>query len=335
MFSKLYEKFKKFMVNNYKFLLSLIVIIFFCFYELPYVIYTPGGVIPLEERIEVDNDNSYDGSLNMSYVTMLKGRIPLVLMSFVAKNWDLEKTQDITLEGENVDDMLELDHLYMKQSVDNATILAYQKSGEKIEIKEKVNNVVYIAKEAKTDIKKYDQVLEVDGKEVQDVLDIKKLLQDKKEGDMVSILVNRDGKKIKTSGKLYDTEDGLKIGIVFLTTYKYDTDPKINVKIKKKEAGPSGGLMLSLAIYNSLVKEDITKGDNIVGTGTIDIDGHVGEIDGVKYKILGAEKNDADVFLCPMENYKEALKMKKKYKLKLAVKGVSTFDEAIEYLEGR
>ena len=335
MFSKLYEKFKKFIVNNYKFLLSLILILFLCLYELPYVIYTPGGIVPLEERIEVDNGNNYDGSLNMSYVTMLKGRIPLVLMSFVAKNWDLEKTKDITLDGENVDDMLELDHLFMKQSVDNATILAYQKSGKDIKINKKVNTVIYIDKNAKTNIKKYDQILEVDGKEIQELADIKKILQDKKVDDNVSVLVNRGGKKINTSSKLYDTEDGLKIGVIFLTTYKYDTNPKINVKIKKKEAGPSGGLMLSLAIYNSLIEEDITKGDKIVGTGTIDVDGHVGEIDGVKYKILGAEKNDANVFLCPVENYKEALKMKKKYKLKLDVKGVSTFDEAVDYLKNR
>ena len=34
------------------------------------------------------------------------------------------------------------------------------------------------------------------------------------------------------------------------------------------------------------------------------------EIDGVKYKMLGAKKNKADVFLCPYENYEEAINVK-------------------------
>ena len=93
--------------------------------------------------------------------------------------------------------------------------------------------------------------------------------------------------------------------------------------------------MMALAIYNGLVKEDITKGDIIIGTGTIDKDGNVGEIDGVKYKLLGAEKKKAKVFLCPKDNYKEAMKIKKENNLKIKIKSVETLKEAIEYLESR
>ena len=91
--------------------------------------------------------------------------------------------------------------------------------------------------------------------------------------------------------------------------------------------------MLSLAIYNAITKEDITKGKTIVGTGTIDINGNVGKIDGVKYKILGANKNKADLFICPKENYEEAIKIKEEHNLDLKIVSVSTFDEAINYLE--
>ena len=90
--------------------------------------------------------------------------------------------------------------------------------------------------------------------------------------------------------------------------------------------------MLSLAIYNALVEDDITKGRIIVGTGTIDIDGNVGAIDGVKYKILGAVKNDANLFLCPMDNYEEAMKIKDKFDLDIEIYGVNTIDEALNYL---
>ncbi len=42
--------------------------------------------------------------------------------------------------------------------------------------------------------------------------------------------------------------------------------------------------MLTLTIYNAISGEDLIKGRNIAGTGTINLDGTVGEIDGVKYK---------------------------------------------------
>ena len=116
-------------------------------------------------------------------------------------------------------------------------------------------------------------------------------------------------------------------------TYEYKTEIPIDVKTKASESGSSGGLMLTLAIYNKLTEEDLTKGQKIVGTGTIDILGNVGEIDGVKYKLLGAEREKAQIFLCPVENYDEALKVKRENKLKIKVKAVKTFDEALTYLK--
>ena len=91
--------------------------------------------------------------------------------------------------------------------------------------------------------------------------------------------------------------------------------------------------MLSLAIYNSITEEDITHGLKVVGTGTIDIDGKVGAIDGVKYKMLGAKKNKADIFLCPKENYDEAIKVKKKYNINMDVVSINTFNDALNYLQ--
>lgn len=54
--------------------------------------------------------------------------------------------------------------------------------------------------------------------------------------------------------------------------------------------------MTTLEIYNSLTDDDLTKGYKIVGTGTIDMEGNVGMIGGVKYKLKGAIKKKADIF---------------------------------------
>ena len=112
------------------------------------------------------------------------------------------------------------------------------------------------------------------------------------------------------------------IGIIITEKQKIKTDPKIKIKFKNSESGASGGLMMSLSIYDSLIKEDLTKGLKIAGTGTIDQDGNVGKIDGVKYKVMGAVKDKADIFLVPAgSNYKEAIKTKKEKKYKIKKNG--------------
>ena len=332
MFNKLYVGIKKFIVDNYKFLIVWAIIIFLFFYELPFAIYTPGGIVNLEDRIEVDGEQVTEGSLNMSYVSLVKGTLPMILLSYVIPNWDLVSRNEITRDDESVTEMLELEKLYMQSSIDNATILAYQKADKEIDVTREVNNIIYIAPEAKTDLNVYDELLMIDGIDVENIIELKEIVNSKKEGDIVNITVNRDGKKKECQAEIYATSDGLKVGISFLTTYEYVTDPSITVETKSSESGSSGGLMLSLAIYNAITDEDITHGKTIVGTGTITVDGIVGPIDGVKYKILGAVKSDADMFLCPEENYEEALEVKEKFDLDILIHSVKTFDEALVYL---
>ena len=333
MFNKLYSNVKNFIVENYKFLIIWGIIIFLFFYEFPFVIYTPGGIVNLEDRIEVENSRDTEGSLNMSYVSLVKGTLPMILLSYCLPNWDLVKSSEITAPDESVDELLELEKLYMQSSIDNATILAYEKAGKELNITREVNNIVYISDDADTDLEIYDELLTADGIEVNDVAELREIVNSKNEGDSITFLVNRNGKEKECSAKIYNTEDGLKVGVSFLTTYEYETNPEIFVATKASESGSSGGLMLTLAIYNAITDEDITKGRTIVGTGTISLDGTVGAIDGVKYKILGAVKSDAEIFLCPMENYEEALSVKEEFDLDIEIHGVATFDEALEYLE--
>ncbi len=332
MLNKIYEKVKLFILENIRFLICLIGIVFLFTFELPYVVYTPGGLVNLNDRITVSDGYSKDGSLNMSYVSMRKGTIPSILLSFVIPNWDLKKNEDVTVSDESISELLKLEKIYMESSVNNATILAYEKAGKKINITKQINNVTYIADFAKTDIKLEDELISADGEKIESIDDLKMIVNSKNIQDKINIKVKRDGKEKDCYAFVVDVSGDKKIGIGFLNTYEYETDPEVKVKTKATESGSSGGLMLTLAIYNDLVHDDLTRGRKVVGTGTIALDGTVGAIDGVKYKMLGAAKNKADIFLCPEENYEEALKVKNKFNLKLTVKSVKTFDEAVEYL---
>ena len=311
MFTKIYEYIKKFIKENYKELIALIIVVLLFTIKLPYSIYTPGGAVDLNGRITVEDGYETDGSFNMAYVSMVRGSIPFLLISYIIPDWDIVPAEDITAEGENMNEMLEREKLYMKQSIDAAIINAYQEAGHNIKITGTINRVSYIALEAKTDLEIGDEIIRVNNEDISSLDDLKSIVNTLDEKEKVYLQVIRNGKKIECTAITYQSSDGIKIGVSLITTYEYETDTEVNVTSKASEAGSSGGLMMSLAIYNQLVPEDITGGKKIVGTGTIDVNGNVGEIGGVKYKLIGAVKNDADLFICPDSNYEEALKVAK------------------------
>ena len=333
MFTKIYEKIKEFIKENYKGLIAIVVVFLLFMIELPYSIYTPGGAVDLNKRISVNNGYEAEGSFNMAYVSMVRGSIPFLLLSHIIPDWDIVSSDEITIEGENMEEMLEREKLYMQESMDAAIINAYRAAGADLNITGTISEVSFIAEEADTNLKIGDEIIRANQVEIHSLDDLKKVIEGLDEKEKVRLDVIRDDEEKECFAYTYKTDDGMKIGVSLLTTYEYTTAPEVSITSKASEAGSSGGLMMSLTIYNSLVPEDITGGKKIVGTGTIDIDGNVGEIGGVKYKLIGAVKNDADVFICPEENYEEAIEVALDKDYDIPIISVSTFLEAIEALE--
>lgn len=334
MFNKVYDKFKNFIKKEWKFLLFLIAFALFTNLRLPYLIEAPGGSIPLYDRVKIDGAYDAKGSFSMAYVTMVRGTPASLLVGAIRKDWDIIKYDDVTLENEDYEESVNRDKLYLKESIANATIAAYRAADKKLEIKSANNEVVYISSEANTSLELDDKILYVNGERCNTLEEMKEVIKDMNAGDLVDFIVLRDDKEVEASATLYDTSDGVKVGIITVTNYEYESDPRIKVTFKESESGPSGGLMTALEIYNQLTPNDLTDGKDIIGTGTIDVNGNVGEIGGVKYKLAGAVKKKADIFLCPMGNLEEALAVKEEFGYTIKVKGISTLEEAIKYLEG-
>lgn len=333
MVNKVYEKIKNYIKENYKFLLTIVILIFLFFYEMPFVIYRPGGTIDLNNRVKVEDGYETKGSLNMAYVSMMKGKIPFILLSFVLPNWDLVEAKSITYEDETVDDSIVRDRLYLEEGLDNATLSAYKLANKEVNIKAIHHVVTYITKEAQTNLEVGDVILKVNEKEFSTLSDLQSYINSLAKDEEVYFKVLRDGEEKNCKANVYEIEGSLKVGISIVNKFEYETEPKITIETKASESGSSGGLMTALSIYNALTEEDITKGRKIVGTGTIDIDGNVGEIGGIKYKLLGAEKAKANTFLCPYENYEEAKEVKERNHLELKLVPVKTLEEAIMALE--
>ena len=311
-------------------MLALIVVAFISNYRLPYYISAPGGIIDISDRIEYNNLEEYNGSLNMLYVTQYEATIPLYLMSYVLSDWDLESIKENQISNENHSEIDKRNKIMLDNSINNAIYVAYTASDKKIEIKNK--KLLVVGTLSNIDLKIGDEILEIDNKKVDDFDIIKEIISESNVGDILKFKIKREEKIKEVDLEVKEMEDSKGIGVVIVTNYEYDIDPKIELKFKKSESGSSGGMMMALSIYSAISGEDILKGRNIAGTGTIDINGNVGEIDGIKYKIMGAYKNGMDVVLVPSANYKEAKKVVKNKKYDMEVVEIKTFNDAIEYL---
>ena len=107
-------------------------------------------------------------------------------------------------------------------------------------------------------------------------------------------------------------------------TFPFDVDIQTG-----NVGGPSAGMMMALNVYNLLTEDDITNGKKIAGTGTIEIDGSIGPVGGIKQKIIAAKRAGAELILVPVANFEEAKPFEDD---KTAIVAVDSFDEALSVI---
>lgn len=334
MTNKTYEKIKNFIKENYKFILLLLAVFLLFNIKLPYYITTSGGLIDIESRIDIEEKKEIDGSFNLAYVNELHATIPFLLISLFNDDWEVLKEEDITVNQEDIEDVYIRDSLLLQEANNNAIKLAYKKAFSSVKVIESKVYVVYIDEEAKTDLSVGDQIVKVNNVSISSKEDLYTYIKKQPENETLTFEVINNDKTYTREAITFKEADETFVGIMIANVDTLETDPEINIKFRDSESGSSGGLMMSLAIYNYLIDEDITKGRKIVGTGTIDENGNVGSIGGVKYKLKGAVKEKADLFFVPVgENYEEVLKLKEENNYDIEIIAVETLDEAIDYLE--
>ena len=76
------EEIKRDIKRNYKYYIFLIFVFLLVVIRLDYYIYSPGSLIDLTDRIEVENAYPQCGNFNLTYVTSRSGNLLNVILSF-------------------------------------------------------------------------------------------------------------------------------------------------------------------------------------------------------------------------------------------------------------
>ncbi len=312
------------------------------FVPLPFYISKPGMARELAPYVKVEDGMEGKGSFMLTTIQMGKANIFTYSLAQWIDYWGIYKEEEIRQENES-DEEYEMRQLYlMEGSKEKAIISAFETAGKPYEV---TYAGIYIyrvveGKPADGILKTGDRITAVDGKELESSAQFTDYVTSKHIGDTIQVHFKRGKDNMTEEIQIEKIKETGKPGIGIVLTDDIDVDSNPDVEIDSESiGGPSAGLMFSLEIYNQLVKEDLTDGKDIAGTGTIDEAGKVGPIGGIDQKVVAADKSGAAVFFAPNENgaedsnYKVAVETAEDIGTDMIIVPVDTMQDAVEFLE--
>ena len=320
-----------------------IILIWGMFYSLPYYVSKPGMAKELAPIITVEGGDKDEGNFMLTTVRMGRANIYSYLEAKIRKYEELYPIEMILNKKETEEEYNARQLHLMAGAKLNAIEVAYRKAGLPVKYKYKGIYVVQVIPGMPADgvLTAGDRIFEVDEKELPSTEKFIEYVSKKQAGEKVALTYLRNKKTKTVTLKLQPFKEDPKkvgIGISLVDDKEIVVDPKVKVKTDEI-GGPSAGFMFSLEIYNQLTEGDLTKGYQIAGTGTMEVDGTVGPIGGIEQKIVAADKAGAEIFLAPNEkgiknsNYRDAVKTARDIKTKMKIVPIDTFDDAVRYLE--
>ncbi len=313
--------------------LTVLILFFILLIPLPYTIILGGGTIDVSKRIEIDNKNLKTNRFQIAYVSELKGNVLTYTLGKLNPYWEVESILDYAYdEKESPEDIERRHKLDLETSLKYATKVAYEAAEKEIEIIDEKMLLYYIIEENRQGLKVGDEFISYDDKKLEKTLDLLEYVQTKEIGDEIKLKFKRGKKIIEKNVKVYLNEDKEKrIGIALQKSFDIKAKPPIKFSFKDNEQGSSAGIIIALSIYDALMKNK-DRG-LVVGSGSLDSEGKISPIGGVKYKMHGAHKAKAKYFIVADDNYEEAKKVLKEKKYKFKLIKANTLKEAIINLD--
>ncbi len=153
-------------------------------------------------------------------------------------------------------------------------------------------------------LKAGDELVTVNGELVTGLTMLQHAIQTNGVSKPVEIVIRRDGtlKTLEITPSINADSKKPAVGVYTGSTFSFPFDVKIQLQ---DVGGPSAGMMLALGIYDKLTPGALAGDAHIAGTGTIDPDGAVGAIGGIRQKMYGARDAGATWFLAPQSNCNE------------------------------
>jgi len=280
-----------------------------------YFEFRPGSARPTAELVTVGPDvSAYPPAGELAFTTVSLRQSTVASYLWAWFDDDVQVVEQRALLGDrSPQENRQLNLQLMDTSKQDAIRVALQALGYEVPVR--IDGVVVVTVQdgaaAEGLLERGDTVVSIDGEPLDDIDDVTRIMAPKRPGDPVTLgvePVDRDEVRqvpVVLGASPDDPAKGL-IGIQLeprQPSYAFPVAVDID---SGNVGGPSAGLAFTLAVLDVLTPGELTGGLDVAVTGTIDGEGRVGDVGGVRQKIAAAIDDGYDVFLVPSGEYEEA-----------------------------
>ncbi|MFA5566531.1 MAG: S16 family serine protease [Acidimicrobiia bacterium] len=332
--------------------------------RVPYFAFSPGTMRPTVPLVAIDGATVYEpeGSFMLSTISISRQRLTLwgALVGWLDPEVTVMK-EEVVLGDNDPDENRRLNLAMMDVSKELATYVALERLGYEVGFTGTGAVVASVSEHTPADgvLELGDTIVEVNGTPILVAADLVEAIAALSPGDEVDLLVehfdpsateargaegsgidehdaNSQDRRVKrvTLGAREDDDTVAFLGVSLQTRDAHFVFP-IDVDIETGSVGgPSAGLSFTLTILDLLTPGELTGGQQVAVTGTIDRDGTVGPIGGVEQKAATARHEGVAVFLVPDSlGEAELAAARRQAGDKVQIIEVGTLDEALAALE--
>lgn len=296
-------------------------------------IFLPDEARALDPRVQVEGEKPdvNGGGIHYVAVDVRKASIFEKLFPGLHEGATLEPVGNVLAPGEDEGAHRRCELAAMQRSQEYASAVAFRALDYRVPTRRLGVAVegTFPGYPASGELRSCDWIRAVDGRPVRRSQQVTGLLGEKKPGDRVRLLIERDGKRrtvvLRAAG---DPRRPTRAFIGVSVTDVFDVDLPVDVKIDLgRVGGPSAGLAFALHLMDELGR-GVDRGYRIAATGEIFLDGSVARVGGIKQKTIGARRSGMDLFLVPGDNAAEA----RRYADGLRIVPVDSFQQALQAL---
>lgn len=312
----------------------------------PYVTLAPGGARSVEPLVviagadgeaDLDVEQPTDNLLYVTVSTTIEPSGAQVLLGLFDDKVQVEPSAPF-LGTQTRDESRALNLALMTDSQDKARKVALERLGYEVVANatgaflEDVDPSLPAAEELRPGM----TVVGADGAEVRTRDDLVAAIEAREPGDEMELEVEPLGATTSETVTVRLAERPgepgspiLGISPVDRASYEFPVDIRIDTG---KVGGPSAGLAFTLAILDRLTPGRLTGEDRVAVTGTIELDGSVGPVGGVRHKTEAAIREGATAFLVPPDEFDLAVETADG---RIDIVAVDTLDDALDALAER
>lgn len=266
----------------------------------------PGSVVDTGPLVLVDEDRYHpaDGRVLLTTVAFGKATLLETIAGWLDPTIDIVRESVIAPDTDE-EELREINLGMMQDSKQAALAVAFEALGYDAITGQGAEVLAVVDDTPAAELLEVgDAIVAVDGTSTLVHIDAVQALAAKAPGDRVVLSVVPAGERAPRDVEATLIENPERPGRPFLGvslgTRGLDLDLPFEVDVRSNEiGGPSAGLAFTLEIIDVLTEGELTGGRTVAATGTIELDGSVGEVGGVAQKTAVVRASGVDVFLVP------------------------------------